>query len=76
MADFSATAEELAASIQNMVRAINEVTISNNEGAQGTQNIAEKATNVMQMAGKVSDLIKETEHNSEELTASVAKFKI
>ncbi len=76
VADFSATAEELAASIQNMVKAINEVTISNNEGAQGTQNIAEKSTNIMQMAGKVSELIKETEHNSERLTASVAKFKI
>ncbi|MCX8008064.1 MAG: methyl-accepting chemotaxis protein, partial [Coriobacteriia bacterium] len=35
VSDFSATAEELLASIQSMGKAINEVTISNNEGAQG-----------------------------------------
>jgi methyl-accepting chemotaxis protein len=74
--DFSATAEELSASIQNMAKAINEVTVSNNEGAQGTQNIAEKASDVMQKASRVSDLMKETEHNSERLANTVAKFRI
>ncbi|AKL96529.1 methyl-accepting chemotaxis sensory transducer [Clostridium aceticum] len=74
--DFSATAEELLASIQNMAQAINEVTVSNNEGAQGTQRIAERTLDVMQMATKFADFMKETEHNSESLTKSVAQFKI
>ena len=74
--DFSATAEELLASIQNMTRAINEVTISNSEGAQGTQNIAERASDVMQKAIEVSDLMTKTERNSDSLIKAVAKFKI
>ncbi len=74
--DFSATSEELLASIQSMVKAINEVTASNNEGAQGTQSIAERAANVMQEASKVKDLILETEKSSERLTEAVSKFKI
>lgn len=74
--DFSATAEELLASIQNMVKAINEVANSNNEGAQGTQSIAEKASDVMQNAAKVADLMSRTERNSDSLTKAIAKFKI
>ncbi|MEW9122484.1 MAG: methyl-accepting chemotaxis protein [Thermotaleaceae bacterium] len=74
--DFSATAEELLASIQSMTEAINEVTASNNEGAQGTQRIAESALDVMQMATKFADFMKETEHNSESLTKAVKQFKI
>lgn len=76
VADFSSTAEELLASIQNMTKAIHEVTVSNNEGAQGTQSIAEKASDVMQKATKVADLIMKTEHNSESLIKAVVKFKI
>jgi methyl-accepting chemotaxis protein len=74
--DFSATSEQLLASIQNMVRAINEVTVSNNEGAQGTQNIAEKASNIMQKAAKIADLMKETELSSRKLNEAVSKFTI
>ncbi len=74
--DFSATAEELLASIQSMTEAINEVTASNNEGAQGTQRIAERALDVMQVATKFADFMKETEQNSESLTKAVKQFKI
>lgn len=74
--DFSATAEELLASIQSMAQAINEVTISNNEGAEGTQRIAERALDVMHMATKFADFMKETEYNSESLSKAVSQFKI
>jgi len=74
--DFSATAEELLASIQSMTKAINEVTASNSEGAQSTQNIAEKASGVLQKAAIVSDLMKGTERISERLAEIVSKFKI
>jgi len=76
VADFSATSEELLASIQSMTRAINEVSISNNEGAQGTQNIAEKISDVMQKASEVSNLMKNLENNSEKLIENVSRFKI
>lgn len=76
IADFSATAEELLASIQSMSRAIVEVTASNNEGAEGIQNIAEKASDVMKKSEIVSGLMKETEHISERLAENISKFKI
>ncbi len=76
VADFASTAQELLASIQNMSKAINEVTISNNEEAQGTQNIAEKAAEVMDKAAKVADLMRESERSSQRLDEVVQKFKI
>ncbi|HEX3029486.1 MAG TPA: methyl-accepting chemotaxis protein [Clostridia bacterium] len=74
--DFSATSEELLASVQNMVKAINEVTISNNEEAQGTQNIAHKAMDVMKRASKVSELMKATKERSESLAECVSRFRV
>lgn len=74
--DFSATADELSASIENMIRAINEVSISNSEEAKGTQNIAEKAASVMNKASTVSELMQELEHDAERLSSLISKFKI
>lgn len=74
--DFSVTSDELLRSIQNMVRAINEVTDSNNEGAQGTQIISQKALYVLERASKVSELMKATKRSSESLAASVSIFKV
>ncbi len=76
VSDFSATAETLSTSIESMIKAINEVTISNSEEAQGTQSIAERASDVMQKAVKVADVMKETELSSERLAIAVGKFKI
>ncbi len=76
VADFSATSEELLASIQNMVRAINEVTVSNSEEAQGTQNISQKALDVMERATRVSELMKAAKQSSESLAESVSRFKV
>lgn len=76
VSDFNLTAEMLSTSIESMIKAINEVTISNSEEAQGTQNIAERASDVMHKAVKVSDLMKETELSSERLANAVGKFKI
>ncbi|WP_248926192.1 methyl-accepting chemotaxis protein [Paenibacillus hamazuiensis] len=74
--DFSATSEQLLASIQSMIRAINEVTVSNNEGAQGTENIAQMAEGVMQKAGNVGELMRSTEQSVEKLAEIVSKFTV
>ncbi|HEX2945924.1 MAG TPA: methyl-accepting chemotaxis protein [Clostridia bacterium] len=76
VADFSATSEELLASIQNMVKAINEVTVSNSEEAQGTQNISQKASDVMERASRVSELMSAAKQSSESLAESVSRFKV
>ncbi len=76
VSDFSATAEEVLASMQSMVRAISEVTASNNEGAEGTQNITEKATDVMEKAFKVQSMMKQTDTMTEKLSEALGKFQI
>ena len=63
-------------SIQYMVKAINEVTVSNSEEARGTQNISQKALDVMERASKVSELMKATKRSSESLAESVSRFKV
>lgn len=75
-ADFSKTSEDLHRAIQSMVRVINEVSLSNNEGAQSTSDIAMKAQNVMKNASRVTELMKATRENSERLAESVSKFKV
>ncbi|NLO98700.1 MAG: methyl-accepting chemotaxis protein [Clostridiaceae bacterium] len=75
-ADFSKTSEDLHRAIQSMVRVINEVSLSNNEGAQGTSDIALKAQSVMKNAERVAELMKATRENSERLAESVSKFKV
>lgn len=74
--DFSATSQELLASIESMVKAINEVTLSNSEEARGTQNITQKALDVMERASKVSQLMNATRQSSESLMESVSRFKV
>lgn len=76
VSDFSATSEEVLASMHSMVRAINEVTASNNEGAIGTQNITEKATDVMEKAFKVQSMMKQTDTMTEKLSEALEKFHI
>ncbi len=74
--DFSATAEELLASMQNMVKEIGEITRSNSENAQGTQNIANRASDAMEEAAKVRSLMELTVESSDKLIKTVEIFKI
>jgi methyl-accepting chemotaxis protein len=74
--DFSATAEQLLASIQSMVKSINEVSMSNTEGAKGTQNIAENTLTMMHEAAKATELMTVTQLNSQKLIQIISKFKV
>ncbi len=74
--DLSATSDELLAAIQNMDRAINEVTISNNESAMGTENIANKSTTVFEKSNEVSELSLDASKRSEKLIELVSMFKV
>ncbi len=76
VADFSATSEELLASMQHMVRAINDVAASNCQEAQGTQSIYQRASDVMERASRVSELINAAKQCSESLAESVSKFRV
>lgn len=74
--DFSTTAEQLLASINNMVRAITEVTNAANEGASGTTNIADKTASIVNSVNNVVTTINATKDDADALKEMVLKFKI
>lgn len=74
--DFSATAEELLVSISNMNKAINEVTVSTNEAAEGATNIAIKTSAIMEKGNEVVEVSLSSREASDYLKEYVAKFKI
>lgn len=74
--DFSSTSQEVAASIQTMIKAINEVTTATNEGAEGAQNIAEKTTVVVEKTNEVMKQTGMAKESSDKLLKMVSKFKI
>lgn len=73
---FNETAQELNDSIQSMIKIINEISSSNTESAQGTQNIAEKSSAVSQKSDEVIKVVTKTKEASEKLSGIISKFKI
>lgn len=74
--DFSATSEELLASIQTVSQSIQEVTISNNESAVGTQDIAERTAEMLSKSEDMSNLMRTTEDTALKLIEAISRFKI
>ncbi len=74
--DFSSTSEELLVSISNMVKAINEVTISTTESAEGASNIATRSSEIIDESSKVLNLSECTKKSSDNLKNFVSNFKI
>ncbi len=74
--DLSATTEELTSSIQNMLKAINEITVATGEGAEGASQIAQKDTVVNKKAFDVLQYTKKTAQSSDKLVESISKFKV
>lgn len=74
--EFSATSEELLASMQNMVKAIDEIAIAANDEAQGATNIAQEASIIIQMSGNVMNMAELAKGKSESLISAVSKFKV
>lgn len=74
--DFSSTSEELLSSIQNMMKAIEEVTVATNQGAGGTSNIAQNITTVLIKSSAVSEAAKGVKEVSESLVEAISKFRL
>jgi len=74
--DFSATSEELLASMQSMVKAINEIAISTNEGAHGASAIAEGTSMIAQKSSEVIANAELAKNKSNRLIETVSKFKV
>lgn len=74
--DFSATSEELSASMQGMVRAIDEIAAATNEGASGSADIAKSVITVVNMASEVAKQADSSVKSSDILHELVEKFKV
>ncbi len=74
--ELSATTQQLSASIQNMIKAINEISGAANEGAEGTAHIAESSVMVRAKAETVLKYTKETKVSVDKLANIVSGFKV
>jgi methyl-accepting chemotaxis protein len=74
--DFSATSEELLASIENVIIAVNDVAHAATEGAIGTGDIAEKIANITDKSAEVTKQVEVSRDCSEKLHEEIANFKI
>jgi methyl-accepting chemotaxis protein len=74
--EFSATSEELLASIHNMLLAIDGVAKAANEGATGTTDIANRAVEVNEKSSNVKDVVSKTRESANKLKAEIERFKI
>ncbi len=74
--DFSATSQQLLASMQNMAKAIGEIAGASNEGAQGAGNIANEAAVVTRMSNAVINMAVSANEKSKQLLKAVSQFKV
>ena len=74
--DFSTTAEELSASIQQMTRVIEEIAVAANEGAGAATNIAQKNSLMMEKSDEVIKQADITQESSNNLNKMVLKFSV
>ncbi|MEK4848281.1 methyl-accepting chemotaxis protein [Paenibacillus sp. FSL H7-0756] len=74
--DFSATSEELLASIQSMLTAISETGSATNEGAEGAGAIAAGAEQIIGRSGSIVAEMEEIKHSSAQLLSAVSRFKV
>lgn len=76
VSEFSSTSEELLASMQSMVKAINQIATTANEEAIGVTNIAQESTAIVQMSNDAIQLADKAKEKSELLIGKVQQFKI
>ena len=74
--EFSATAEELLASIQYVFKTVEEVASASSEGAVGTTEIATRVSDVNEKSQEITKLSDQLKQSSNKLEHAVSVFKI
>lgn len=74
--DFSATSEELLASITNIMSAVSEVANAAGEGATGTSDIAEKIAVITDKSSEVTKEVEASRNSSKRLKNEISSFTI
>ncbi|MCR1899586.1 methyl-accepting chemotaxis protein [Irregularibacter muris] len=75
MVEFNASAEEMHASISNVVSAVEQVAATANEGANGMEDITSKSRTMLEKANEVQNNTEENIQHAEQLKNLIAKFK-
>lgn len=73
--DFSATSEQLLASIQGMLTAIGETAVATSEGAEGAGNIAIKTEEIIERSNGIVREMEEIKGSTAKLLGTVSRFK-
>lgn len=73
--DFSATSEQLLASIRSMLTAIGESSVATNEGAEGAGTIAAQAEQIIGQSGGIVAEMEGIKNSSAQLLHTVSRFK-
>ena len=74
--EYSASSEELYASIHSMVKAIEEIMNASNEEAEGAYNIAQETSAIVLRSNEVTKMAEAARGRSEELITAVSVFKV
>ena len=74
--DFSATSEELLASIESIIESVNGVAQAATEGAMGTGDIAEKIASITDKSAEVTHQVGVSRDSSERLKTEISNFII
>ncbi len=73
---FSTTCELLSSSMKNIIKAIDEISLAANEGAEGSANIAQRTSSILYKSHEVSDRAKVTNDSVKNLINMTGIFKI
>lgn len=74
--EFSATAEELLASVENILQGIDGVATAADESAQGTSDIASRVSEANMQAADIAEKVIQTISSADILKEQVMKFKL
>ncbi len=74
--DFSATSEELLASIDGVLASMDGIATATNEGAKGTTDIAQKTVDVKAEADQVTREVSKCDDTAKKLGEEIAVFKV
>lgn len=75
VADFSATSEQLNASVQNLSKAIGEVAAANGEAAESTQTIFSQASDMLEISNEVFVQGQRTGESTQRLESIASRFR-
>jgi methyl-accepting chemotaxis protein len=74
--DFSQASKELNATIENIIKAMSEVAVTISESASGTQNIAERISDIVTLSGQIQVQMNNSLQNADLLQEAVNKFTV